>query len=202
MICKCDCGKIKELRSDTFRTTTNRPTTVSCGCYVKTRKGPSYIDDRTKTKLYHVWYGILQRCNNPKSTPYKYYGGRGIKCLFSDWESFRDWSLANGYKEGLSIDRINTNGHYEPDNCRWVTSDIQQANRNKQCNYLKIYIDGNEQTLAEICRKINWEYHNAYYHLHKHPDKFAQSVTTMAQASTVTIGTLPEAGGTEKSAKR
>ena len=72
------------------------------------------------------------RCNRPTATSYKYYGGRGIS-VCEEWENdfaaFRDWALANGYQEGLSIDRIDVNGNYCPGNCRWITMAEQQRNK-------------------------------------------------------------------------
>lgn len=194
--CRCDCGTVKSIRADSLFSSTGRPVTVSCGCYVRNRKGTAYIDDRSKTKLYHVWYGILERCNNPNSTPYKYYGGRGIKCDFNSWEEFRDWSHANGYAEGLSIDRIDPNGNYSKDNCRWVTSDVQQANRRKSTQYYRIDVDGVEYTVASLAKKLGINYWTLYYRFTHDREKFIQSVTTMAKASTVTIlARYQEAGG-------
>ena len=72
------------------------------------------------------------RCNRPTATSYKYYGGRGIS-VCEEWENdfaaFRNWALANGYQEGLSIDRIDVNGNYCPENCRWITMSEQQRNK-------------------------------------------------------------------------
>ena len=84
-------------------------------------------------RLYKIWQGIRQRCNNPKDKDYSDYGGRGIQ-VCEEWNfsstAFIEWSLQNGYNPKLTIDRIDTNGHYNPDNCRWV-SWTQQA-RNKR----------------------------------------------------------------------
>lgn len=76
-----------------------------------------------QTKLYGVWQALKQRCLNPNHKSYHRYGGRGI-LLYPEWfdfVDFRDWALINGYKEGLSIDRVNNNGDYEPRNCQWIT---------------------------------------------------------------------------------
>jgi hypothetical protein len=91
----------------------------------------------TKNKLAQTWYGIKARCRSSKSISYKNYGGRGIKMCdlwHDDFYEFEKWSLANGYKKGLQIDRINNNGNYEPTNCRYVEPYINAANRRSLVN--------------------------------------------------------------------
>ena len=103
----------------------------------------------TSTRPYSVWEHIIQRCNNPKNERYKNYGGRGIK-VCDQWQgmygslNFYIWALNNGYDDTLSIDRIDVNGNYEPNNCRWATEKEQQNNRTN--NHL-ITFDGRTQTL-------------------------------------------------------
>lgn len=81
--------------------------------------------------LYSRWKGIRQRCNNPHTLRYKYYGGRGIKVCkeWDDYAKFHEWSMAHGYRDDLVIDRINNDGDYEPNNCRWVTIAINNKNK-------------------------------------------------------------------------
>ena len=84
-----------------------------------------------KTRLYHTWGNILYRCRNQNASNFKTYGGRGIN-VCKEWESyinFRDWALQNGYKDGLSIERVDVNGNYCPENCKWITALEQQKNR-------------------------------------------------------------------------
>lgn len=91
---------------------------------------------------------MKERCNNPNNKRYKNYGGKGIK-VCEEWmsfENFRDWSLQNGYDEGLTIDRIDCNGNYEPSNCRYVTTKVQ--NRNYSRNHLITY-QGKTQCIAD-----------------------------------------------------
>ncbi|KAE9560682.1 hypothetical protein [Companilactobacillus bobalius] len=105
---------------------------------------------KSKHPLYGVWNGMKQRCNNPNQTKYKNYGARGIH-LCENWqnnfETFFNWSILNGYSYGLTIDRIDVNGNYEPNNCRWVSQKVQQNNRSN--NHLITDENGVTKTLAE-----------------------------------------------------
>lgn len=196
-LCKCDCGNYKVIRGDCLKSGTGRPCTISCGCYNREKK-PAYIDNRTKTKLYHVFYGILQRCNNPNDRAYKYYGGRGIKCLFKDWIEFRNWSLSHGYKDGLTIDRINVNGNYEPKNCRWITISEQQLNKNRACDEHVVEYEGKLYNLMQLSKVVPVKYGTLYYRYTHNLPLFTQSVTTMSKDSTQSIDTTVEVGGTLK----
>lgn len=144
--CKCDCGKITIVRGGNLRT----GHTISCGC----KKG-LIKHNKWDTRLYRIYTNMKQRCNNPKNVWYKNYGARGIKICDSwqnDFMSFYNWSINNGYSDKLSIDRIDVNGNYEPNNCRWVTKLVQQNNmrRNKLITY-----KNETHTISEWERKFN-----------------------------------------------
>lgn len=149
---KCDCGKEKIIRKNSVMS----GKVVSCGCYHN--EVTSFIN-RTHhmkgTRLYHCWDSMKQRCYNKNSSAYKYYGQRGIS-VCKEWkdrfESFMEWSLKNGYKDNLSIDRINVNGNYCPENCKWSTAKEQVRNRR---NNVWIYFKGKRVLQADFLKMFN-----------------------------------------------
>lgn len=99
-----------------------------------------------KTRLNNIYHSMKNRCNNPNNYKYKNYGARGIKVCdewSQDFANFYNWAISSGYREGLSIDRIDNNGNYEPSNCRWVTQ--YEQNRNQRSNHMVTY---NGETLC------------------------------------------------------
>ena len=144
--CSCECGKMvivcgKELRNEH---------TKSCGCLRKDKASECHITHgKTNTKLFLVWQEMRKRCYNKNNKDYKDYGGRGITVCaewLGDFQAFYDWSMANGYRENLTIERINTNGNYEPTNCKWATLK-EQCNNRRSNNY--ITYNGKTQTLQQ-----------------------------------------------------
>jgi hypothetical protein len=133
--CVCDCGNTTTVRSSDL---TNGHI-KSCGCLAKETR---FTHGMSKSKLYNVYKHMVSRCYNEKNKIYKHYGGRGIR-VCAAWldnrTNFLDWALSNGYLEGLTLDRIDNDGPYNPENCRWTTK-IQQG-RNKQNTWM-ITIDG------------------------------------------------------------
>lgn len=144
--CICDCGNYKE--TSTYSLTHHNCT--SCGCYRKEVAGKtSSTHGLSKTPLYRVYKGMKNRCYNPNATGYERYGGRGISVCdkwLNDFRSFYEWNMSNGYCSGLSIDRIDYNGNYCPENCRWVD---QKTQANNTCRNVVIKYEGETHTAAE-----------------------------------------------------
>ena len=117
----------------TFKANTyeiNKGRTKSCGCLHKQK---STTHNLSKTRVYTIWKDIIRRTSNKASKKYKYYGGRGIT-ICKEWldvQNFYDWAMLNGYSDELSIDRIDNEEGYSPENCRWTTKIIQQRNTRK-----------------------------------------------------------------------
>lgn len=131
-LCKCDCGNFTEATTDLL----NKGEKLSCGC----RNREALLERNTThglthTRLYGIWSGMKARCYNPNRDEYKWYGAKGVTICEewkNDFQKFYDWSLANGYNDNLTIDRINPYGDYEPANCRWATWSEQNFNKRKE----------------------------------------------------------------------
>lgn len=150
-LCQCECGNTKETSGDNLI----RGFCQSCGCIQKeVTIARSTIHNLCHTHIYKIWEGIKRRCFSKND---KNYGGRGIT-ICDEWlnpENFYKWAMANGYKKGLSIDRIDVNGNYEPSNCRWVDMKTQQRNRR---NNRFITYKGETHTLAEWAEIVGIKY--------------------------------------------
>lgn len=155
--CKCDCGK----ESVVIGSELINGRTQSCGCYNREKKAMRQAEALTthggsRTRLYRVWRGMKDRCKNLNNPRYHHYGGRGIKVCgkwLNDFSAFRDWALTNGYSDELTIDRIDVNGDYAPNNCRWISNFEQQSNKK---NNRFIEFNGKKLTVAEWERILSF----------------------------------------------
>lgn len=135
--CRCDCGNVTIVAGDNLRTRNTR----SCGCLNvnlrRDRLATMNIIHRAtccgrRTRLYRIWSSMKKRCYNHSAINYKNCGGRGISVCsewLHDFGTFRDWAMTHGYQDDLTIDRIDNDKGYSPDNCRWATATGQRHNR-------------------------------------------------------------------------
>lgn len=141
--CRCDCGNEKIVMSYQLR----KGGTQSCGCLQKERTAEAHkTHGLYHSRLHRTWTGMKARCFNPNLKAFPYYGGRGIT-VCEEWknnfQAFYDWAMSNGYEENLTLDRIDNNDNYCPENCRWVTMAKQNANKRSGGHKLtKDQVDG------------------------------------------------------------
>lgn len=161
-LCQCSCGNVKKISG--HRLTQG---TKSCGCLQKeiaSRKLKTHGMSETMgrhNRLYRIWMHMRERCNDPKNNRFELYGGRGISVCeqWKSFESFYEWAIQNGYDEKLTLDRIDVNGSYSPENCRWVT--YKQQSNNKR-NNKNITVDGETHTIAEWAKISGIKYQTLY----------------------------------------
>lgn len=137
-VCRCDCGNTKIINGNNLR----NGKSTTCGCSLKKH-------GMRNTRLWSIWDGMMKRCYNPKHPYYHRYGGRGIDICdewLQDHGAFFSWALSNGYQDNLTVDRIDNDGNYSPENCRFVDMKTQENNR---CNNCTVEINGVSKTIAE-----------------------------------------------------
>lgn len=150
-LCRCDCGRVTSANTTDLKSGKCK----SCGCLkAEWLKNHATLHGESRTKLYGVWNAMKARCYNPNAARYPRYGARGIEVCDEwrhDYYSFKDWAIANGYAEGLTIDRVDVNGNYCPDNCRWITSAEQM--KNMSSNRMLTH-NGETHTLSEWAKMV------------------------------------------------
>lgn len=158
--CQCDCGNITSVRTGSL----NCGETKSCGCYAKSIKKENSVKTNKKVRrLYTIWLGMKQRCYRKDCKAYKWYGERGIIVCdewVHDFRCFEKWAYDNGYKEGLSIERKDPNGNYEPSNCEWIELSAQQNNKR---NTVRIKIGGKYFTINELSKMYGINRNTLYF---------------------------------------
>lgn len=156
--CKCDCGNVTVTNTNRL----NMGKTKSCGCLKREGNNKRHGDCRKRlNKIYRSMKGRCLSANNPA---YKKYGGRGIT-ICDEWLGndgyihFREWALRNGYKDDLSIDRIDNDKGYSPENCRWAAYDVQ-ANNTRRNSYFVVH--GERHTIGELSKLYGIPYERLY----------------------------------------
>ena len=147
--CRCDCGNEIVTRAGNLTGGGSR----SCGCFNREQSSKKHKKHgECNTRIYGIWKKIKSRCNDTNNDRYADYGGRGIT-VCQEWsesfEAFRDWAIDNGYRDDLTIDRIDVDGNYDPANCRWISNQKQQNNR-RDNHY--ITHNGETHTITEWAR--------------------------------------------------
>jgi hypothetical protein len=140
--CQCDCGNITVIRKSRLYERTGKK--LACGCL----RGRHTKHADSNSKLYRVWDSMIRRCHNSDHTAFRNYGARGITVCaeWRDYRNFKAWADASGYTQGLTIDRMDNDHGYSPENCRWATRKQQQNNR-RCCVYVEH--DGQRLTLTQ-----------------------------------------------------
>ena len=162
--CACECGNSIITQAYLVR----NGHTSSCGCLQRERASEaSLVHGQSNSRLYRIYNGMKNRCYNQKQQSYENYGGRGIT-ICEEWlksfTAFEEWALSHGYADDLSIDRIDSNGDYSPENCRWVTRTEQ--NKNTRRNHL-VTIGGRTQPLSAWVRERGLNYHTVSFRIHQ-----------------------------------
>lgn len=149
--CLCDCGNITIVRGGNLRSGGVK----SCGCAKFEKHSTHHL---SQTRLYRKWVGMKRRCYDTQNAAYNEYGGRGIT-MCDEWKAdflaFREWALKTGYEDGLSIERIDVNKGYCPENCKWLPIS-EQANNRRTC--LMFEYNGKTQNLTQWCKEFNVNY--------------------------------------------
>lgn len=154
-LCKCDCGSETTTTGNRLRS----GKTKSCGCIQKAMRdaGNHKSHGMTKSRLYYEWCNMKSRCDNQGNIMFKNYGGRGIKYCdaWKKFEGFRDWALNHGYNDTLTLERLDVNKNYEPDNCEWIPIEKQYLNRTDS-HFLTAF--GKTQTIKEWADETGLKY--------------------------------------------
>lgn len=149
-LCKCDCGNEKIILKGSLL----QGYTQSCGCLQKERTSESHLLPDGYHHLQHIYRKMVKRCYDVNDPNYKRYGARGIKICeqwLNDNNSFREWAVSHGYREDLQIERVDNDGDYCPENCKWITKYEQSLNRRSS---VRITYNGKTQTLKEWAREL------------------------------------------------
>ena len=152
--CACDCGSTVKVRGGHLKS----GHTTSCGCVVvEMASTMNKTHGKSRSRLYVIHRNMISRCNNTKSEFYKYYGGRGVK-VCDGWrmfEPFYEWAIENGYRDGLTIDRVDVNSGYSPSNCEWVTKEENTRRANLANRAKRIKIEDFKVSMARLMKSFS-----------------------------------------------
>lgn len=186
-ICECKCGSV--IHADPWQIIHKRKKSCSskdCDFYHKCQSEASTTHGLTGNRLYTIWNGIIGRCYHTNNPNYKHYGQRGIT-MCSEWKNnvheFIKWANENGYNDSLTIDRIDNNGNYEPNNCRWVDYHTQEVNKRhskasaKNATKHIWTINGETKPAIEWCKIYNISFPTVIYRIKKYCMKPEEALT-------------------------
>lgn len=190
--CVCDCGRVVDVKGyhliNKYQSTCGR----DCSYHKEVLSEGASKHGMSRDRLYNIWNGMRQRCYNPKNNNFPLYGGRGIT-ICDEWKedvfAFRDWAISNGYSDDLSIDRIDSNKGYSPDNCRWATIEEQNSHlhprwtftpkrRYKQRTWV---IDGEEKPVQDWCKEYGMTVQTVLYRVKTKGMSPKEALTTPKQ---------------------
>lgn len=161
-LCHCDCGKNVTVRGKDLRTEKQ----VSCGCMKKERVANiNKLHGQRNSRLYRIWCAMKCRTQNSNAWNYKYYGGKGVS-ICPEWHKsfmlFQKWAMNNGYNDNLTIERIDNDKGYSPDNCRWIE---QQEQKNNTSRNIFLTFNGETNSIARWAKKLKIGYSTIYARL-------------------------------------
>lgn len=168
--CICDCGNETTVSGTNLKTGAVK----SCGCLRHTKHDTHHLSN---TRLYRIWNAMKNRCYLKSHHAYSYYGARGI-VVCAEWkdnfEAFYDWAISSGYSEDLTIDRIDNNGSYSPENCKWSTRE-EQVNNRRSC--VLITYNGETKSLMQWCKLLNLPYKLIHQRMHLKNISFEEAIS-------------------------
>ena len=161
--CKCDCGNTTNVRGNNLKSGAVK----SCGCLLKEAPKSNATHNMSKTRLYKEWASMKARCSYSSQPGYKSYGARGIK-VCEEWEksflAFAEWALSHGYNDVLTLERIDIDKGYAPDNCTWITLGEQSNNRRTN---VRITYCGETLNLSQWCKLFGKDYRRVHNRMKK-----------------------------------